>query len=99
MRDHVSRFIYRTGKVLEKRNPTAFRRVFSPVSGGDMNVLVVFSGFDEYGREWSNMDTTWEEDYNEMFGWEQQSNDEKMRDKSLREWNGRVRTTLERLDF
>ena len=99
MRDNVSRFIYRTGKVLEKRNPTAFRRVFSPVSGGDMNVLVVFSGFDEYGREWSNMDTTWEEDYNEMFGWEQQSNDEKMRDKSLREWNGRVRTTLERLDF
>ena len=39
------------------------------------------------------------EDYNEMFGWEQQSNDEMMRDKSLREWNGRVRTTLERLDF
>ena len=29
----------------------------------------------------------------------QQSNDEMMRDKSLREWNGRVRTTLERLDF
>ena len=99
MRDHISRYIYRTGKVLEKRNPTAFRRVFSPVSGGDMNILVVFSGFDEYGREWSNIDTTWEEDYNEMFGWEQQSNDEMLRDKSLREWNGRVRTTLERLDF
>ena len=33
------------------------------------------------------------------FGWEQQSNDEMMRDKSLREWNGRVRTTLERVDF
>ena len=45
------------------------------------------------------MDSTWEEDYNEMFGWEQQSNDEMMRDKSLREWNGRVRTTLERVDF
>ena len=99
MREHISRYIYRTGKVLEKRNPTAFRRVFSPESGGDMNVLVVFSGFDEYGRDWSNWDTTWEEDYNEMFGWEQQSDDEKMRDKSLREWNGRVRTTLERLDF
>ena len=64
-----------------------------------MNILVVFSGFDEYGRDWSNWDTTWEEDYNEMFGWEQQSDDEKMRDKSLREWNGIVRTTLERLDF
>ena len=99
MREHISRYIYRTGKVLEKRNPTAFRRVFSPESGGDMNILVVFSGFDEYGRDWSNWDTTWEEDYNEMFGWEQQSDDEKMRDKSLREWNGRVRTTLERLDF
>lgn len=99
MEEHVSRFIYRTGKVLEKRNPEAFRRVFSPVSGGDMNMFVIFSGFNEYGREWSNTDNTWEEDYNEMFGWEQFSDDLKMSDKSLREWNGRTRTTLERMYF
>ena len=68
-------------------------------SGGDMNMFVIFSGFNEYGREWSNTDNTWEEDYNEMFGWEQFSDDLKMSDKSLREWNGRTRTTLERMYF
>ena len=99
MGDNVARYIYRTGKVLEKRNPNAFRRVFTPVSGSDMNIMVIFSGFDEYGREWSDIETTWEEDYNEMFGWEQQATDSKMRDKSLREWNGRTRTTLERMYF
>jgi hypothetical protein len=99
MGEYVARYIYRTGKVLEKRNPNAFRRVFTPVSGSDMNIMVIFSGFDEYGREWSETETTWEEDYNEMFGWEQQATDSKMRDKSLREWNGRTRTTLERMYF
>jgi len=99
MRGHVARSIYRSGKVLEKRNPNAFRRVFSPVSGGGLNVLVVFSGFDEFGAEWGDMETTWEEDYNEMFGWEQYSNDQKMRDKSLREWNGISRTTIEKVDW
>ena len=95
MRDHVSRFIYRTGKVLEKRNPTAFRRVFIPVSGGDMNVLVIFSGFDEYGREWSNMDTTWEEDYNEMFGWETFKADQKAFRESLEMIVGHQKESLE----
>ena len=99
MEAHVSRSIYRSGKVLEKRNPNAFRRVFSPVSGADVNIMVVFSGFDEFGAEWGSMDTTWEEDYNEMFGWEQYANDQKMRDKSLREYNGMTRTTLEKVDW
>ena len=48
MEAHVARYIYRWGKVWEKRNPDAFRRVFSPVSGGDLNVFVSFSGFEEY---------------------------------------------------
>ena len=38
-------------------------------------------------------------DYNEMFGWEQYANDQKMRDKSLREYNGIRRTTLEKVDW
>jgi hypothetical protein len=40
-----------------------------------MNIMVIFSGFNEYGREWSETETTWEEDYNEMFGWEQLATD------------------------
>ena len=98
MESYVTRNIYRSGKVLEKRNPNAFRRVFSPVSGADLNIIVVFTGFDEFGREWT-ADSTWEEDYNEMFGWEQYSADSKMRDKSLREYNGITRITLEKVDW
>ena len=98
MESYVTRNIYRSGKVLEKRNPNAFRRVFSPVSGADVNIIVVFTGFDEFGREWT-ADSTWEEDYNEMFGWEQYSTDSKMRDKSLREYNGITRITLEKVDW
>ena len=56
MEAHVSRSIYRSGKVLEKRNPNAFRRVFSPVSGADVNIMVVFSGFDEFGAVYETID-------------------------------------------
>ena len=99
MEANVARSIYRSGKVLEKRNPNAFRRVFSPVSGADLNIMVVFTGFDEFGSGWGDSETTWEQDYNEMFGWEQYANDQKMRDKSLREYNGIRRTTLEKVDW
>ena len=61
--------------------------------------MVIFSGFDEFGAGWGDSETTWEEDYNEMFGWEQYSNDQKMRDKSLREYNGITITTLEKVDW
>ena len=44
-------------------------------------------------------DSTWEEDYNEEFGWEQNAIDNENFNKSLREWNGAMRTTLERVDF
>jgi hypothetical protein len=99
MEANVARSIYRSGKVLEKRSPNAFRRVFSPVSGADLNIMVVFTGFDEFGSGWGDSETTWEQDYNEMFGWEQYANDQKMRDKSLREYNGIRRTTLEKVDW
>ena len=98
MEANVARSIYRSGKLLEKRNPNAFRRVFSPISGADLNIMVVFTGFDEFGSGWGDSETTWEQDYNEMFGWEQYANDQKMRDKSLREYNGIRRTTLEKVD-
>ena len=61
-------------------------------------MFVSFSGFDEYGDTPSN-ENTWEEDYNEMFGWEQYAQDQKMMQKALREWNGATRTTLERVDW
>ena len=53
---------------------------------------------DRYGDAPSN-ENTWEEDYNEMFGWEQYAQDQKMMQKALREWNGATRTTLEKVDW
>ena len=41
----------------------------------------------------------WEEDYNEMFGWEQQEIDSDNMAKSLRDWGGSQRYTLQRVDF
>ena len=99
MEANVSRFIYRWGKTWEKRNPNAWRRAFSVVSGGDLNLFVVFNGFNEFGAWTENPESTWEEDYNELFGWEQYSADRKNFEKSLREWNGAIRTTSERIDF
>ena len=98
MREHAARYIYRAGKVAEKRNPNTLRRVFSIVSGGDLNMIVIFNGFDKYD-DWVENDSTWAEDYNEMFGWETHSDDLEHMQKSLRDWNGMVRYTLERVDF
>ena len=88
---HVARLIYRWGKVWEKRNPNAFRRLFSPVSGGNLNVFVSFSGFDEYGDAPSN-ENTWEEIIMKCLVGEQYAQDQKMMQKALREWNGATRT-------
>jgi len=98
MSSHVARRIFRNGKTWEKRDPNAWRRIFSVVSGGDLNLFIIFSGFDTFENTLEN-DSTREEDYNEMFGWEQSSIDLKNFNKSLREWNAAIRSTLERVDF
>ena len=98
MGSHIGRRIGRTGMTWAKRDPNAWRRVFSVTSGGDLNLMVVFAGFDTFENMQEN-DSTWEEDYNEEFGWEQNALDNENFNKSLREWNGAMRTTLERVDF
>ena len=98
MASHVGRRLARTGETWEKRDPNAWRRVFSIASGGDLNLFVVFAGFDRFENVLEN-DSTFEEDYNELFGWEQNSIDQENFFKSLREWNSIIRETLERVDF
>ena len=95
MEANVARSIYRSGKVLEKRNPNAFRRVFSPISGADLNIMVVFSGFDEFGSGWGNSETTWEQDYNEMFGWRSLRYNQIRGDAAIRDYGGQIVETLE----
>jgi len=98
MTDHVFKYLWRQGKVAEKRNPDAVRRVFRLVSGGDTQILAVFSLFDSY--PWpGDSETSYQEDYDEMFGWKQEEMDYKNMMKSLRDWGGAQRYTLERVDF
>ena len=98
MTDHVFKYLWRQGKVVEKRNPDAVRRVFRLVSGGDTQILAVFSLFDSY--PWpGDSETSYQEDYDEMFGWKQEEMDYKNMMKSLRDWGGAQRYTLERVDF
>ena len=98
MDDHVYKYLWRQGKVVEKRNPDAVRRAFRLVSGGDTQILAVFSLFDSY--PWpGDSETSYQEDYDEMFGWKQEEMDYKNMMKSLRDWGGAQRYTLERVDF
>ena len=59
-------------------------------------MIVVFNALDEYGV-WGNSDNTFEEDYNEMFGWKQYGVDRELMFSSLLEW-GEYVETLERVD-
>jgi len=99
MDEHVLKYLWRQGKVLEKWNPNAVRRVFRLVSGGNTQVIVIFSLYDSHPWAERDSETTWEEDYNEMFGRNQQEIDNKRMIKSLRDWGGSQRYTLERVDF
>ena len=72
-----------TRKRVEKRNPDAVRRAFRLVSGGDTQILAVFSLFDSY--PWpGDSETSYQEDYDEMFGWKQEEMDYKNMMKSQR---------------
>ena len=99
MDDHVYKYLWRQGKVVEKRNPDAVRRAFRLVSGGDTQILAVFSLFDSYPWPENDSETSYQEDYDEMFGWKQEEMDYKNMMKSLRDWGGAQRYTLERVDF
>jgi len=99
MSDHVYKYLWRQGKVVEKRNPDAVRRAFRLVSGGDTQILAVFTLFDSYPWPENDSETSYQEDYDEMFGWKQEEIDYKSMTKSLRDWGGAQRYTLERVDF
>ena len=95
---HVYKYLWRQGQVIQKRFPNSVRRAFRLISGGDTQVIAIFSAYDSHPRS-SDSESSWEEDYNEMFGWEQQEIDSDNMAKSLRDWGGSQRYTLQRVDF
>ena len=95
--DNVRKTIYRSGQVLDKiMSGKTLRRAFQLVSGGNPNTYASFRGFNEYPH-WGNSDQTFEEVYNELFGWKQYEHDLKATNNSLLDW-GRNVISLQRVD-
>ena len=95
---HVYRFLYRQGVIMDKAyDGNALRRVFTLVSGGNTQTVAVFRAFNEFPHWSDTSNQSWEEMYNEEFGWNQLQIDSEAFDNSIREW-GTSTILLERVD-
>ena len=73
------------------------RRVFDLVSGGTLKQLLFLEHM--INPHWSNLtNQSWEEMYNEEFGWNQLEIDQDAFNNSIRDW-GTNTILLERVDF
>ena len=80
-------------KVAEKRGWDAGRSLFRLVSGGNRNQFVLAITFNAYKRnEGPEMETSMEDDYDELFGWGTRREDGKNFDASLEYWGEDVET-------
>ena len=80
-------------KVAEKRGWDAGRSLFRVVSGGNRNQFVLAITFNTYKRnEGPEMETSMEDDYDELFGWGTRREDGKNFDASLEYWGEDVVT-------
>jgi hypothetical protein len=92
---HFRRFIYRITKTMEKRGYKDSQLMFRCVSGGSDNMFVLIRGWNKYqDQPWSEHDKTFEEDYNEQFGWGSLKEDSQNFDDSLESW-GEMTETME----
>ena len=95
---HVYRFLYRQGVIMDKAyEGNALRRVFTLVSGGNTQTVAVFRAFNEFPHWSDTSNQSWEQMYNEEFGWNQLQIDSEAFDNSIREW-GTSTILMERVD-
>tara|TARA_B100000575_G_scaffold288375_1_gene288293 strand:- start:8215 stop:8958 length:744 start_codon:yes stop_codon:yes gene_type:complete len=95
---HVYRFLYRQGVIMEKAyEGSAVRRVFTLESGGNTQTVAVFRAFNDFPHWSDQSNQSWEEMYNEEFGWQQLQIDSEAFDNSIREW-GTNTVLLQRVD-
>lgn len=91
---HFRRYMDRVAKVAEKRGFNGARLLFRLVSGGNRNQFVLANPFDKYQREpMEERETTFREDYTELFGWGSLDEDSRNFDASLEYW-GEQRETM-----
>tara|TARA_Y100000816_G_scaffold277554_1_gene247845 strand:- start:74 stop:820 length:747 start_codon:yes stop_codon:yes gene_type:complete len=93
--EYFGRWAERIGKVMKKRRPDSSRIVLSLVSGGRPNTFVSYVGFNKFKHSNPEFDSSWEEDYNEMFGWETFKADRKAFRESLEMIIGHQRESLD----
>lgn len=92
---HFRRYIARVTKTMEKRGFKDTQLMFRCISGGSDNMFVMVRGWDKYqDQPWSEQDNTFEEDYNEQFGWGSFREDQRNFDDSLEPW-GEMTETME----
>ena len=90
---HFRRFMTRLSKVGEKRAWKGSRVLFRLISGGNRNQFVLASTFDTYKRtDQLTNENTFEEDYNELFGWGSLDEDSRNFDTSLEYWGEQKET-------
>jgi len=93
--NHYARWTDRIGKVFAKRMPDASRIVLRLQSGGQRNMYVHYIGYNTFENNNPKFETTWEEDYDEMFGWDSWTTDLKLFNESKEMIVGEIRESLE----
>ncbi|MEH6538236.1 MAG: hypothetical protein V7719_17700 [Psychroserpens sp.] len=84
---HFRRFISRITKTMKKREFKDKQLMFRCISGGSDNMYIMVRGWDRYqDQPWSESDNTFEEDYNEQFGWGTFEEDRNNFNNSLESW-------------
>ncbi len=85
---HVRKYLYRQGVIMDKAyEGSALRRVFSLTSGGNTQTMAVFRAFNEFPHWSDSSNQSWEEMYNDEFGWNQLEIDSEAFDNAILEWS------------
>jgi hypothetical protein len=92
---HFRRFISRVTKIRGKRGNKDSQLMFRCISGGSENMYVMVRGWDKYqDQPWIENDSTFEEDYDDQFGWGTFDEDRTNFYNSLESW-GEMTETME----
>jgi len=91
---HFRRFMSRIAKMAKERNWPVSRMLYRLVSGGNRNEFVLITAFDTYKRTpGPEFENSFEDDYNDLFGFGSLDEDGKNFDASFEYW-GESRETL-----
>ena len=78
--------------MMELREMDAQATLFRLVSGGSKNQFVRVVGFSSYEQVFKPRETSWEDDYNELFGWGSWDEDANNFDASLEMYGEKTET-------